>query len=206
MICRTLAFLLMFSVTTIGQIPPEYKGKPYGGTAQTIPGRLKLIQFDTGGEGVAYHDSDPDVNNGTKCCGNTFRSDEGVDINGFHTHDHTLAGPLDLSDHYVGWLEVGEWLNYTVQVKRAGTYRVAAHASCAAPDCEFRLFVKDKDVSGPLSPASTGAVHTWNVYLDLGKARLKAGRQVLTIKITKLPRKGTMNLDYLDFVSEEQAR
>ena len=159
-----------------------------------------MVQYDRGGEGVAYHDADPEMNNGSKSCENTFRTDEGVDINQFHTHDPTIAGPLDLDDHYVGWLEEGEWLKYTVNVRKTGMYSIAAHASCKTA-CEFRVFLNDEDLSGPLTPAATGAVHTWNSYENLGTARLKAGLQVLTVKMTKLP-KGTMNLDFLDFLPE----
>ena len=46
-----------------------YKGKPH-----TIPGVIELVDFDHGGEGVAYHDSAPDNIDGF------YRPREGVDI------------------------------------------------------------------------------------------------------------------------------
>lgn len=196
-----LFFGLIISPFAVGQVPASYKGKPYNGASQVIPGKIKAVLYDVGGEGVAYHDADPAINNGTKCCGNTFRSDEGVDINQFHNHDHTLAGPLDLSDHYVGWLEQGEWLRYTVKVNRSGSYRVVGHLSCKLPDSELRILVSDIDVSGPIRLEPTGAVHTWNMFPNLAKVKLKKGIQVMTIQITKL-QKGTTNLDYLEFVPE----
>src|SRR5205823_6325598 len=37
--------------------------QPYGGTRASIPGKVEVEKYDTGGEGLAYHDSDA-VNNG----------------------------------------------------------------------------------------------------------------------------------------------
>ncbi len=39
-------------------VPADYKGKPWKGKMQTIPGRLTFAFYDEGGEGVAYHDAD----------------------------------------------------------------------------------------------------------------------------------------------------
>ena len=36
----------------------NYKGKPWDGTFQTIPGKLECEKYDFGGEGIAYHDKD----------------------------------------------------------------------------------------------------------------------------------------------------
>ncbi len=79
---------------------------PFFGAPVSLPGTLQAEDFDNGGEGVGYHDSD-DVNQG-----GAYRL-EGVDIypcsdtgNGFHI------------DHF----EPGEWLDYTVNVVAAGYY------------------------------------------------------------------------------------
>jgi hypothetical protein len=42
----------------------QYKGSPYhdtryGGGPQKIPGKVLCAYYDLGGEGVAYHDTDP---------------------------------------------------------------------------------------------------------------------------------------------------
>jgi hypothetical protein len=47
----------------------QYKGLPYHdsryqGGAQKIPGRVLCAYYDLGGEGVAYHDSDPQNHGG----------------------------------------------------------------------------------------------------------------------------------------------
>ena len=45
------------------QAQSGYPGKPYQGRAQAIPGRIEMELYDSGGEGVAYHDTDA-VNHG----------------------------------------------------------------------------------------------------------------------------------------------
>ena len=68
-----LVFLLVIAgccqTALHAQVPADYKGKPfkdkvYKKGAQTIPGRIELAYYDLGGEGVAYHDTDP-INNGS---------------------------------------------------------------------------------------------------------------------------------------------
>jgi hypothetical protein len=58
--------LLLFALIQMqlnGQIPSDYKGKPFSDDTlgfkgpQVIPGRIELAYYDFGGEGVAYHDS-----------------------------------------------------------------------------------------------------------------------------------------------------
>src|ERR1700740_2480516 len=68
----------------------HYKGEPYHdsryqGGPQKIPGQVLCAYYDLGGEGVAYHDSDP-VNHGSGELNpadgtylNEFRMHEGVD-------------------------------------------------------------------------------------------------------------------------------
>eukprot|EP00904_Undaria_pinnatifida_P012522 jgi/Undpi1/83/HiC_scaffold_1.g00083.m1 len=71
---------------------------PYGGIAASVPGVIEAEEFDTGGEGLAYSDTNT-VNKGGE-----FRPDEAVDIGS------TADG------YYVGWNKVGEYLQYTVML------------------------------------------------------------------------------------------
>src|SRR5713226_6804039 len=79
-------------------LPPDYTGKPFQDSLHTagpqpIPGRVECAWYDLGGEGVAYHDTDP-TNHGSgelnlkpehhRPHANpyiwSFRANEGVDI------------------------------------------------------------------------------------------------------------------------------
>ncbi len=79
---------------------------PFSGTPVAVPGTINSEKFDCGGEGVAYHDTTAGNSGGQ------FRSTD-VDI------EAASEGGYD-----VGWIDAGEWLNYTVNVTAAGSYTV----------------------------------------------------------------------------------
>jgi hypothetical protein len=83
---------------------------PYQGP-HAVPGDVEAEDFDLGGEGVAYHDTEP------ANLGGAYRPAEGVDI-------ETAGGLTD-----VGWVRAGEWLVYTVNTTAPQTVRLALVAS-----------------------------------------------------------------------------
>ncbi len=76
--------------------------RPYLGKAQEIPGVVMLSHYDEGGKEIAYSDSTS--GNGAS---QTFRVNESVD-----------AG-----ENVIGGASAGEWLKYTVHVKKTGKYK-----------------------------------------------------------------------------------
>jgi hypothetical protein len=119
----------------------QYKGlayhdSRYQGSPQKIPGRVLSAYYDLGGEGVAYHDSDPqnhgsgELNPADGTYLNEFRIHEGVDTS--YTKFNRKPDPIDDNAFdkvvppagllYVGWTEPGEWFNITVDVTHAETY------------------------------------------------------------------------------------
>ena len=137
LIAAPMLVATVFSQTFFSQ----YKGLPYNdsryqGGPQKIPGRVLCAYYDLGGEGVAYHDTDPknhgsgelNVADGTYL--NEFRMHEGVDTS--YTKLNRKPDPIDDNPFdkvvppadllYVGWTEPKEWFNITVDVARAGTY------------------------------------------------------------------------------------
>ena len=87
--------------------------RPYPGP-HAVPGRIQTEDFDTGGEGVAYHDTEA-ANLGNS----NYRSSEGVDI-------ETGNGITD-----VGWVRSGEWLTYTVNATTSQSVVLELRASRA---------------------------------------------------------------------------
>ena len=105
----TIGGLTLVASSNAG-LPPGYQGKPfqdsvYTAGPQPIPGRVECAYYDLGGEGVAYHDTDP-INHGSgelnlkpehrRPHANPyiwgFRANEGVDISytkDFADFDHT---------------------------------------------------------------------------------------------------------------------
>jgi hypothetical protein len=202
--------------------PSDYQGKPfadarYAGGPQKIPGRVKLAYYDFGGEGVAYHDTTP-KNLGSGGLNplngdyfNEFRHTEAVDTS--YTKSCCDTNPYDivvpeLDQLYVGWTDVGEWLNLTVEVEKEGDYSVNLMYTCNGPG-KISLSINHKDATGPFAlintnnPQDTTAWrqwHHWNKMMGLAKLHLAAGKQLLTLYIVA---NGNMNLDYLEFVPEK---
>jgi hypothetical protein len=202
--------------------PPDYQGSPfagarYDGGPQKIPGRVKLAYYDFGGEGIAFHDTTP-KNLGSGGLNplngdyyNEFRHTEAVDTS--YTKSCCDTNPYDLvvpelDQLYVGWTEVGEWLNLTVEVEKAGDYRFNLMYTCNGPGV-ISLSVNRKDVTGPLvlinthnaqDPIAWRQWHHWNKMTRLARLHLAAGKQLLTLHVVA---NGNMNFDYLEFVPEK---
>jgi hypothetical protein len=192
----------------LAAVPADYKGKPWKGAMQSVPGKITAAFYDVGGPGIAYYDVDPqNQGSGTSNRGpeekNNFRKDEGVDISYTKaSHDKFTDGrTLPVDQYYVGWTAAGEWLNYTVDVKTAGTYRVNLLASSNNKDAEISLAVNGVTRAGAIVLDSTGNVHTWQIYENIAQIRLEQGPQLLTLKFVK-QRKGTINVQYMEFVAK----
>ncbi len=207
---------LVFAVAVISCV--SYKGKPFPGAPQEIPGRVQCEFYDLGGEGISFHDTDS-INSGSgrlnPVNGNPlheFRINEAVDVS------YTKAGDIDnnpynnvmpeMNQLYVGWTEPGEWMKYSVNVKETGDYTIGLmYTSNRGGDIE--VVAADKVSSGPMpvqatfKDADTIAWRQWHHWnkADIGKIHLKAGLQVITLKTVK---SGNMNYDYLEFRNSEQ--
>jgi len=213
--------LVLCSACQSGQISSNYKGKPYAdalykGGAQIIPGRLQCEYYDLGGEGIAYHDSDS-TNSGSGQLNpadgsylHEFRMKEAVDISYTKFQEPAIDNnPFNVAEPqkdqlYVGWTKPGEWIKYTVDVKKSGTYELGIMFT-SNKNGKISISVNDKDITGPLvipstaNPAETipwRQWHHWNYMGGLAKIELKQGLQVLTLHTLET---GEMNYDFIDF-------
>ena len=187
---------------------------------QKIPGKILCAYYDTGGEGIAYHDNTPkNLGSGTlnKPDGtylNEFRKDEAVDISYTKNHNDIDNNPFNQIQPpdgllYVGWTEPGEWFNLTVQVARSGTYE-ADLLYTANRGGTISLDVNGKDATGPITISSTFDAadpiawrqwHHWNKLYSLTSIKIKKGPDLLTLHIVET---GNMNFDYLEFTKQRQ--
>src|SRR3984885_811244 len=201
----------------------QYKGVPYHDSRyqagpQKIPGRVLCAYYDLGGEGAAYHDTDPknhgsgEFNPADGPYLNEFRIHEGVDTS-YTKFDRKpdliddnpfdkIVPPRDLL--YVGWTEPGEWFNMTVDVANAGTY-TADFLYTSNRGGTISIDVNGKDATSPLQipttydsadPVAWRQWHHWNLAPKFFTVRLDQGRNVLTVHILT---GGNMNLAYFDF-------
>lgn len=197
-----------------------YQGKPYGDSRhpaqpQTIPGRVQCAFYDSGGESVAYHDTDP-VNNGSGILNpadgtylNEFRMKEGVDTSYTKFYDPVDNSPYDLvqppeGQLYVGWTVPGEWFDLTVEVKHAGVYTVGLLYT-SNHGGTISLDRNGKPLTAPLNLISTyndqdplawRQWHHWNLMTNIAEVKLPKGVSVLTVHILT---EGNMNLAVFDF-------
>jgi len=196
----------------------SYQGKPWEKKAQLIPGRIQCELYDTGGEGISYHDSDS-VNNGSGKLNpangdfyNEFRMHEGVDIsytktNGTDDNPYNDIMP-EMNQLYVGWTVPGEWIKYTVNVSETGTYSIGLMYS-ANGDGEIEIVAADSVTTGIMKVLSTykdadtlawRQWHHWNKAGELGAVALKKGIQIIKLKTVS---NGNMNYDYLEFTLKD---
>ncbi len=160
------------------------KREPFtGGKPTAIPGTVQAEYYDKGGESAAYHDNDSQ-NQGDA----NYRSSEGVDIvNG-------NGGKA------LGYTSTGEWVEYTIDVKEAGSYSFIATVSSGVNNSGFSInlnkngkITKLADIRVP----QTGN-NNWDTYTTVEgtlSEPLEAGEQILRIVITG----SNCNIDKIKF-------
>ena len=148
------------------------KRTPYKSNV-TIPGIVEAENFDKGGEGLTFHDSDS--NDEAK---SNYRSDnEGVDIKKASNGGYVL-----------GWTSLDEWYEYTVDVKQAGKYSCDAVVSSGLSGSGFNVgIVENGKVTNlwKMNVPQTGN-NSWDTYKTISNTtlkELKEGKQILRISI-----------------------
>ncbi|TDW46639.1 putative secreted protein (Por secretion system target) [Flavobacterium sp. 270] len=127
---------------------------PYLGSPWSIPGIVEAENFDNGGEGVAYHDTNLQNITGA------YRN-EGVDI------ESSSEGYYNLC-----FSDTGEWTEYTVNVTQSRNYAIDARVASMAGG-NFHLEFNGQNVTGSLVAPNTGGWQNWQwvhkeVYLNSG--------------------------------------
>jgi uncharacterized delta-60 repeat protein len=170
--------LARYELTATGQTP-------FNGTPINVLNGVPLYRFDNGGEGVAYHDTEPaDLGKGP-------RPSEGVDLQ--QTSD--VSRPV-----VVAFVKAGEWLEYTVSVPPAGgTFDLGFGVSHLRKGGTFHLEVDGRDVTGRLAVPQTG---DWTRYTTVTKpgVALAGGTHLLRLAFDTAGDLGYVgNFDRIDF-------
>ena len=200
-------------------IPVNYKGRPFidakhNTGLQIIPGKIECALFDLGGEGVAYHDFETE-NRGSGGLNEStnhqrpeatayewgFRKAEAVDVSytkDFADFNHTnnFYTPA-VNQFYIGWTEDNEWLNYSVDVKVAGSYKV--EALYGNNDSTITFDIDQQPASTCKLPLKTGSFHIWN-KAEIGAITFsEPGLHLLTFHYNK-----GNNFAYFEFTLNNQ--
>ena len=150
---------------------------PFGGRPWMIPGKIEAENYDVGGQGVSFND----LSNGNE--GNAYRTDA-VDIE--------ICTDLG-GGHNVGWMQRGEWLEYTIDVTTPGQYILESRVATIEPGKYFHIQVDGKDISGPINVPNTGG---WQAYQTVTTpVNLAVGKQILRVNSDT----DDFNLNFLNF-------
>jgi len=157
---------------------------PYGGTARAIPGTIEAGHYDAfeggSGQGVSYSDATP-WNEGN------FRTSEAVD-----------AGTTTTEGVTVGWIDAGEWLEYTVNVSQGGSYDVTLRYTSGNTSGGGPFWFEREDgtkISSDITVAFNDI--NWSTYANkvVTGVSLAAGQQVIRVRVGN----GGFNLGRMTF-------
>ena len=155
-----------------------------------IPGKINCIDYDFGGNGIAYNDTDYERNDWQQHTpwntGGKYRND-GVDIE----QSNDAAG----AEFSIGWIEANEWLKFTVHVQTTGLFDVVLRIASAQAGGQLQLLIDDHPISQVITVPTTGGWYNWDT-ITINNIPLQAGNQVLTLKFIK----GGFNINQLEFV------
>ena len=172
------------TLQTNGQSPASAEVIGYVGIVATIPGVIQAENYDLGGEGVAYHDTDA-INQG-----GAYRTD-GVDI---ETTTDT-GGGYDVTD-----VQAGEWLNYTVNVSTTGYYTFSTRVASLNAAGNFHIEIDRVNVSGSLTVPSTGGAQIFTNVIT-APILVTAGSHVLRLAFDSAPATYVGNFNSITVVS-----
>ena len=150
---------------------------------------INAVDYDLGRNGIAYYDldtanySDPGNRNvGNR--GHVYRND-GVDI---------YKDSSKYNTYYVGSIEDGEWLQYTINVSKSGNYNFSFTIASVNESGKLSISSNGKLIAKEVNVPTTGNMETWqtvtvkNIHLPKGQNRIriqaiKGGYNLETIEI-----------------------
>ncbi len=154
--------------------------QPFANIPHTIPGRIEAEAYDLGGEGLAYHETNANGNEG----GASFRNDE-VDI---EICTDTEGG------FNLGYTLKEEWLEYTVNVTTSGKYDLDLRVAKDGDGGLFHIEMDGVNITGPISTPNTTGWQKWET-ITVSDLSLTAGKHEMRIVFDT----DYINLNYVEF-------
>ena len=148
-----------------------------------IPGKIEAENYNSGGQNVAYYDTDPQNNGGQ------YRPYDAVDIDG------CSEGGYD-----VGGIQAGEWLKYNVIVTKAAIYTIQARVASPNSGKAFHLELDGVNISGSIAVPNTGGWQNWQT-VTYTTPNLTLGQKVLRL----VEDTDGFNVNYINFVVLNEA-
>ncbi len=167
----------------------ENESKAYQGKVHSIPGLIEAEHWDEGQTGVAYHDVDE------KNRGENYREKTQVDIE---------KRPDASNGHGIGWTKKGEWLVYTVEVKKSGTYHIEIPVASKKTGGIFHIEMNGKDVTGPIKVPDTGSWQTLKTIVHKNVKLTKGKQQMKVLMDSEGESKSIADIDYYKFITSDK--
>jgi len=147
--------------------------------------KIQAEDFDEGGEGVAYHDTDV-ANIGQQSSGLNYRS-TGVDIEPSEDTDGTPS---------IGWIAAGEWLRYTTALS-SGTYDINVRmATVFAGPSKMRILINGT-LATTFDITATGGWSAWRTFKVSGINIASTGPATIRVEFPD----GAVNFNWIEFVN-----
>jgi hypothetical protein len=145
----------------------------------TIPGKIEVENYDKGGNGRGFLDTDIENEN------SLYREDN--------------AGLDSAGDAIIyGWGYANDWLRYTIKVSKNDSLDITARVSSPSDSTFFSILVDDKDIAKIMVP-NTGDWKNFETVTTTVPA-ITAGDHVLKIRIDK----PYFNLDWIEFTAAKE--
>jgi alpha-galactosidase len=149
---------------------------PFYGTPVTIPANIQAENYNGGGEGIGFHDTDARNEFG-------FYRWDAVDID-------EITGTT--GEFCVSSMEDGEWLNYKIIIPSTDDYDISIRTASPVRTAKLHLEMEGADVSGSIAVPYSGT-RSWRT-VTLAKIPLEAGTGDLRINVDS----GGCKVDYLN--------
>jgi hypothetical protein len=197
-------------------IPAGYTGKPFCcdtllGHYQQIPGVVKAVFFDSGGEGVGFHETTVGNQGGSMRLDKNkqqIQADLPVDMQYFNSYwDWTVYMMTDSTGSqtwHISWIDPGEYQRMSCHVNIAGTYSICLHeVPASTPNTTCITFNEDtttnvyiNNLHVPTAAQIKSEVwHAWDTFPNVGQVVLDTGLYV--VKYTYV--QGGFNFDWIKF-------
>lgn len=159
------------------------KQPPYLGKAFEVPGKIEAEEYDIGGNNISFSDN-TEENEGIYW----IRFDE-VDVE--QTSD--IGGGYN-----VGWIEEGEWLEYTINCKNTYVMDIQLRIACTDPGEKIRIKINNETL-GTVELPNTYGWQNWEI-ITFEDVIIPAGdNQVLRLEFLD----SGFNINWLNFIEKK---